>query len=351
MSSHAKPGGHARDVVPVQRFDVAGLPASRQLLAWRDSVGHVIDVVPTKEQAGRPFHAGIDRYRIGNWLFSDCTSDAMTLERSIARISTDGQRGYAFHVFLEGEPHEIHGLGRRSQAGPATVLALDLDQPMRMRRGRCRVLTLFVPRPVVDAALPHADALHGRVLQPATPLIRLLADHVRALGSELGSQSPEQAGRSLDTAAGLLVGAFGQQARLSGTPRAAVRAALFDRARRYVHAHLHDADLTPDKVIRALQLPRASIYRLFEHEGGLGAYIRHRRLREAASELLRYSGLPVADVGYGLGFASASDFSRAFRRAFGLSPGELREAAWCKAGGPAPGMAASIAPTCDMLAA
>jgi len=310
-----------------QRFDVAGLSASQQLPAWRDSVGHVIDVVPTREQVRGPFHACIDRYRIGGWLFSDCASDAMRLERPIERVSTDIRRGYAFHVFVGRDTHSIQGLGSAAQAGPASILALDLDQPVRMRRGRCRVLTLFVPRPTVEAQLPQADALHGRVLEPDAPLTRLLQEHVRALACELPGMPAEQAGASMDTAARLLVAAFGRQARLSGSARAAVRAAMRDKARRYVDAHLHDTGLTPDALIRALQVPRPSVYRLFEHEGGLGTYIRHRRLRAAADELVRYPGLAVADIGYGLGFASASDFSRAFRRAFGCSPGELREAA------------------------
>ncbi|MGT2493518.1 hypothetical protein ACU4GD_31100 [Cupriavidus basilensis] len=52
--------------------------------------------------------------------------------------------------------------------------------------------------------------------------------------------------------------------------------------RRHVEANLHDPDLSPDSVLASLHLSRASVYRLFEHEGGLAAYIRSRRLRMAA---------------------------------------------------------------------
>jgi AraC-like DNA-binding protein len=73
-----------------------------------------------------------------------------------------------------------------------------------------------------------------------------------------------------------------------------------------------------------LGLPRSTIYRLFKHEGGLGAYIRHLRLRAAADELVRFPSVPIKDVGYSVGFKSASDFTRAFRRAYEMTPQEMR---------------------------
>jgi AraC-like DNA-binding protein len=134
----------------------------------------------------------------------------------------------------------------------------------------------------------------------------------------------------------LLTAVFRQEARLTGADRAALQAALMGRVRRYVEANLHDGELTPTRVVQALQLKRATIYRWFEHEGGLGAYIRNRRLREAADELVRFPQLQVAEIAYGLGFHSASDFTRAFRRAFDMSPQDMRVRAFAlQAGTPA----------------
>jgi len=121
-----------------------------------------------------------------------------------------------------------------------------------------------------------------------------------------------------------LLAAFRKQASLTGDARAAVQAAVMSQVRRFVEANLNQPDLSPSSVVDALQLKRATIYRWFEHEGGLGAYIRNRRLREAADELVRFPHLHVIDIAYGLGFNSASDFTRAFRRAFGMSPLDAR---------------------------
>jgi AraC-like DNA-binding protein len=129
---------------------------------------------------------------------------------------------------------------------------------------------------------------------------------------------------AIRAAAQLLVAAFGQQARLSGNARAAARAAMFGQVRRYIQAHLTEEELSSESVLNALQLPRPTLYRLFQHEGGIGSYIRHLRLRRAADELIRYPHVAVIEIAYGLGFKSASDFTRAFRRAYGIAPQDFR---------------------------
>jgi hypothetical protein len=44
---------------------------------------------------------------------------------------------------------------------------------------------------------------------------------------------------------------------------------MFGTARCYIETNLHQMDLTPESVLRVPQLSRATLYGLFEHEGGL----------------------------------------------------------------------------------
>jgi AraC-like DNA-binding protein len=316
-----------QDSVAHSHFSVLEEPPERQLLAWRERVGHVIDVRPSSSDAEKkPFHAAIDRYDAGGLVFTDCRSDAMLLERSLARISTDRVRDYAFHVFLEGGVDEVavHASPREVASSAASILALDLNQPVRMRRSACRVLTFFVPGALVAEDLPDAEAIHGRTIHNTAPLTRLAVEHVVALGQNIANLSAPAAQSAMRTGTQLLVAAFGRQSGLSGNARAAARAAMFGRVRRYIQMNLHRAELSPESVLNALQLPRPTLYRMFQHEGGLGTYIRHLRLRHAANDLARYPHLMVTDIAYSVGFKSASDFTRAFRRAYGMAPQDFR---------------------------
>lgn len=301
-------------------------PGHQQLLTWRERIGHIIEGLPSLTPADPPLNASIDHYRIGDRRFSDCRCDALLLDRSVARISTDNHRDYVFHVFTEGENESIEWIIPQRPKGHclASILLLDLNQPIRMQRGACRVLTLFVPRAVVDANFAHPESLHGRVFESASPLTQLLVAHMAEFSKNLPVMSAHEAGIAFDISVQLLIAAFGKQATLSSTGRAAVRAALFDKARRYVQGNLHQALLSPESLLDALQLSRPTLYRLFEHEGGLVAYIRNCRLREAADELIKFPQLSVTAIAYGLDFKSPSAFNRAFRRFYEMAPQDLR---------------------------
>jgi AraC-like DNA-binding protein len=297
-----------------------------QLPAWRDRLGHFLDVPISHAQLADGFRGSIDSYRVGDLMFMDCRTDAVSQSRSVARISADTVRQYVFHIVVEGSIETGTGLypKRRALQSEPGILALDMNQPMHMQRTACRVLAFFLPRALVDAVLPEAESIHGSVVNYHSPLARMIPVHLADLCQNLHRMNGREAHGAIHTCAQLIAAAFGHEAHLTGNARAVARTALFGVARRYIDANLHQMDLTPDSVLLASQLSRPTLYRLFEHEGGLASYIRNRRLREAADELRRFPNLAVVDIAYGLGFNSASDFDRAFRRAYDMSPRDFR---------------------------
>jgi AraC-like DNA-binding protein len=321
------PSAHAAPVLVPQHFDVAG--SVHPLLAWRERVGHVVDLVLERDAPSQAFRGEISRAESGGFVLTDCRTDGLTVERTLPRISTDRERAFGFQLFVDGDPGEVIAW-RTREAGNgarASILAIDLNQPFRQRRHAARIISLFVPRAVLAAHLPDAEALHGRVLEDTTPFTALLVQHLLTLNYELPSLHAQEAALRLKVAGGLLAAAFGKQAGLSGNPRAAVRAAAFAEVRRRIERNVHTPDIQLEQVAAGVPVSRATLYRMFEQEGGVQTYIRQRRLRAAADEIMRFPELAIKDIAFGLGFASASDFTRAFRRAFGLSPQDFRKQA------------------------
>ncbi|WP_245329086.1 helix-turn-helix transcriptional regulator [Bradyrhizobium centrolobii] len=74
-----------------------------------------------------------------------------------------------------------------------------------------------------------------------------------------------------------------------------------------------------------LRISRSNLYRAFESVGGVAGYIQRKRLRAAHAELVGSADRQVQEIAYRHGFKLASDFARAFRREFGVSPREMRE--------------------------
>jgi AraC-like DNA-binding protein len=307
-------------------FDVQTEPVHRQLLAWRERIGQVMDVVPTRAQIERSFRGAIHMYWFGEFLFTDGYTDALTLERTIARISQDDARSIAFHIVTDGDAATLVSRPGKRLDTPLDVgvLAVDFDQPLHVMRHACRHVTLFVPRTALHDFFPDPGALHGRVLSASEPAAQIIRQRVSAFSANVSRMTFDEGFPRLREIVALIGEAFGEQLGLRGSQSALARAMAFDTARRYVRANLSESDLSPEDVVESLAFSRASIYRLFQHEGGLHAYIRHLRLRAAADDLVRFPGLPIADIAFSVGFKSASDFTRAFRRAYGFAPQEVR---------------------------
>ncbi|WP_266159267.1 helix-turn-helix domain-containing protein [Dyella silvatica] len=310
-----------------QNFTVANETANLQMLAWSDYVGRILDVPVSRKQVAAGFRGELDTYVLKDMIYLDSRTDPVSQARTLARISNDSMRDYVFHIVVEGIAETVTGsfLQRKSAQFVPGILALDMNQAMRMERPtRARVLAFFLPRPIVEAAIPQAESIHGQVIAYTSPLTHLLREHLIALYRELPTMDEVDAENNLRICAQLILAAFGRQARLSDSARVAARAAMLGRVKHYIHANLHQEELSPDKILSAFPLARPTLYRMFEHEGGLSAYIRNCRLREAADELARSTRLTITQIASRWGFSYASDFTRAFRRAYGVAPQEFR---------------------------
>ncbi|MCA1324064.1 helix-turn-helix domain-containing protein [Herbaspirillum sp. alder98] len=313
-----------------EHFSVAGEARSQQAQAWSDRVGRLVDTPVSRAQAQTGFHGELDSYVLPDMIYLESRTDPLLQMRTLGQISRDNVRNFVFHVAVEGIMETVVDPTRQRKAEQFVpgILALDMGQPMRMHRPtRARVLAFFMPRDRVTQVIDDPEALHGKVISYTSPMARLLLPQLQALCAglpQLAQTAPQQAGMAIHQCAELILAAFARHDRLSGGGRAAARHALKEQIRRHIGANLHRGELAPEDILVTFGLPRATLYRMFEADGGLLAYIRQCRLSAAAIELVEMPNAPVAEIAYGLGFSSASDFTRAFRRSYGMAPQEFR---------------------------
>ncbi len=87
-----------------------------------------------------------------------------------------------------------------------------------------------------------------------------------------------------------------------------------------------EAPLSRTALARTAGLSLRQVERLFEARLGRSIHAHYLALRlDRARQLLRETALPVLEVGLATGFGSASQFSRAFARAFGQPPSRYRK--------------------------
>lgn len=340
--SHLIQGAHTRYSLPTspsgtgpalmlhQHFTVNGESRTLQARAWSDYVSRILDTPVSRAQTQSGFYGEIDSYVLQNMVYLDTRTDPLQQARTNARISRDNVRDFVFHIAVEGIMETLTTAARHGTAAQFVpgVLALDMGQAMHMHRPtRARVLAFFIPRDKVAAVIADPESIHGRTLSYASPLGQLIHAQVQHLTQRLRYLDQGSAQEAISLCLDLILAAFAKQVRLDDGARAVARQALMACVKRYIIANLHKKHLSAMMVQQAFpQVPRPTLYRMFEPEGGLAAYIRNCRLWVAARELIELRQTPVSEIAYGLGFGSASDFSRAFKRSYYVSPLDFRTA-------------------------
>ncbi len=109
-------------------------------------------------------------------------------------------------------------------------------------------------------------------------------------------------------------------------PAAPERLAPLDRAARYIDRHLFEP-LTLQQVADEACLSPYHFSRQFAARFGQNvmAHVRARRLHIAARVLASDDDRALVEIAYDCGFDSQEGFTRAFKRAFGVSPGRFRK--------------------------
>lgn len=95
--------------------------------------------------------------------------------------------------------------------------------------------------------------------------------------------------------------------------------------RGFIEQNLHDLDLLPARICNMFNLSRATLYRMFEDDGGVRRYIQDRRLHAAVWDLA-VGGMRrgrLTEVAETWGFSSNANFNRAVKVVFGMPPGVL----------------------------
>jgi AraC-like DNA-binding protein len=215
--------------------------------------------------------------------------------------------------------------GRRSVTiAPGDVSFLDFGRTVESEEPAFSRVSLIVPRDRLPRALRERD-LHGIVLGASHQPARLLGRYLAALARSAGVLTLDQAADAVATAFALSQRAFGQAILLSPEQRHAARPALRRMAQDYIERNLARPGFAPSEIAAEIGVSRATLYRLFEPDGGIIAFLIARRLDRCFEALLRdRDGNSIGHIALSHGFSSEAHFSRAFRARFGVSARDVR---------------------------
>ncbi|UGB38276.1 helix-turn-helix domain-containing protein [Frateuria soli] len=305
---------------PMVDFDSAEHPYDERFAKYRELFAQGSDV----ERTDDPFHARIRGWRMDrSLLFVREYGGVRHLRKE--RVARDGFDHFVLHHVVSGEL--VGGSPERPvRVLPGETLLLDTCCPMLAGSRNVALVTVSLAREAMRAAAGNLEGLHGRKISARdgallTALLRTLAEQAPILSP--GAQPA--ATRALVDLLSVATNPFGMGAR---SDYYRLEYARREAVLRVIDARLADRDFGIDDLVREVGISRASLYRLFEDQGGVANFIKLRRLRHLRDRLdnRAFDAQPLSVLAPQSGFAGESHASRLFKKAFGISPGAYRTA-------------------------
>jgi AraC-like DNA-binding protein len=306
-------------------FNTDGLPERDRFAAFYEGLFRHVVGLDMMERGAGPFGGALDICLLGGIVVADISTTAADLVRR-ASHTRDGDDAFVVQ-FWRGGSGALQQNGRESPVTVGKGLLIDNARPATIR---CDVasafLALTIPRSKLLALAPGVAGDGGKLED--NPALWLLSEYLGGIAaSDLGDVSTSRliADHIVDLAAYALRGESDLFVERRGV-REARRAQIL----RAIERSSRNPGLSADLVARSLGITPRYVHLLLEETGqSFGHHVLQRRL-ERAARLLRnpaWSNRRVADIAAAAGFSDLSYFNRVFRRRFGATPTDIREAA------------------------
>ena len=246
------------------------------------------------------------------------------------RDSGDGDDDLSFQMNVSGLSQVAGARGETMlRDGDAMLLSYSVSRTIsRAEPVDHRVIRL--PRAALAPLVRNIDDFVLRAIPGGTGMLSLLKGYVDAVFDDPAVAVPDM--RRLVVAhlcdlVAVTLGATRDAAALA--EGRGVRAARLRAIKADIEAHLAHGDLSPGAVARRQRVSDSYIRKLFGGEGtSFSEYVLARRLLRANRMLTdrRWAGAGIASIAYDAGFGDLSYFNRAFKRCYGATPSEVRDA-------------------------
>ncbi|WP_232630534.1 helix-turn-helix domain-containing protein [Methylobacterium sp. Leaf118] len=291
----------------------SGLPPGEAFEQWRTLLAPMYAVSPATPSAPLPSGTNI-AYQIGDLVTQRSLLSTQRLQRDSKRVEA-GPDQYMVQLYRSGR-FQGTVAGKPVSASRGTVTFIPRRSPLDGTLDRADVIGIAVP-----SFRLHGLPIEGHGLRFDTARNRLLAarllDVYRRLPTTRAHEAPALADEFVAFLRRLLDGSKATDV-LDGHE---LDGGLMALARMIVQANLSRPDLSPEFIAGQMQVSRATLYRLFEPEGGVMHFVQGERLeavRDALADPLETRTLSrLAEV---FGFSSISQLSRSFRHRYGVPP-------------------------------
>ncbi|MFZ2069098.1 MAG: helix-turn-helix domain-containing protein [Xanthobacteraceae bacterium] len=246
------------------------------------------------------------------------------------RDSGDGDDDFSFHMNLSGLSFVSGARGEMTLGdGDAMLLNYSVSRTIS-RPGLVDHRVVRLPRAALSPLVRNIDDAVLCRIPSGTGMLSLLRNYVDAVFNDPALAMPEMRQLIIAQLCDLIavtLGATRDATAVAGGR--GIRAARLRAIKTDIEAHLTYNELSPGVVARRQGVSDSYIRKLFEGEGtSFSQFVLGRRLIRARRMLTdrRWADRSIAWIAFETGFGDLSYFNRTFRRFYGNTPSEVRDA-------------------------
>ena len=312
-----------------ERWTVSSGPLSRRIDEWSTVSAATLvalDMRPTPNTPG-DFRGVMERRRFGQLALVDCAVAPCVGHRSQALVDSAAatERVLGLQVVVRGA--EV----ARDRTRSVTITGGDVVLWHSQRPVDVEVLepvykrVLLFPCDLVESICPRLAEPTGLPSLAGNAATRLLVRYIDDLALELPGLDAVGQAAAARAAIELLRAVIEP---MLPTSRDALRAAMREDIRHYILSNLQDPGLAPVSIAHAHSISVRALHGLFEDvDESVAGLVRSERLARCMEDLQQPDGDSVTTIAFRWGFCDTSHFCRAFKRAFGMTPSDVRRAA------------------------
>jgi AraC-like DNA-binding protein len=260
------------------------------------------------------------------------TAPPMTSFRTQRLIRASDPELFKIDVLLRGRTVFAQG-DREAALTPGDFTLLDLSRPAQFedQDDRHEVLAVMFPHAALPFRHDELERLTAVPISGRDGLGAPISSLARHMVRHLENYAPTDGARLAAALMDLLIVALAERLdRGESVAPATRRRALLASVQAFIDRRLADPELSPSVIAAANHVSLRYLYKLFEtQDTTVAGWIRQRRLERCRRDLLdpALSHWPVSAIAARWGLTDAAHFSRLFRAAYGVPPGEYRLAA------------------------
>ncbi|HWH94390.1 MAG TPA: helix-turn-helix domain-containing protein [Baekduia sp.] len=318
-------------------FDAADVDPRARAELWSEAHERIFFPIAVRASAADLGGSRIEAHALGPINLYKVASDHSVVERTIAGIRAHDPEQLLVATALRGRCLLEQG-GRGDVFASGDLSSWDSSRPFRATHLESfDLLLLTMPRTVLGARRDAICAQTAGCVPGGSPLGGIAGTFFRQLWDALDG-GPDRVSRE-DFADGVvaLVRALHRGDVSDETAAHHVSAAtLQPKIKAYIEQHLSDPRLDPGSIAAAHYISTRYLYKLFAREGlTVAGWVRQRRLeacrRDLCDPVLAHE--PISQIARRWALPNPAHFSRVFRKAYGCTPGEMRDQALHRASG------------------